>query len=112
MAYATQCFCGGCLCLFAAGTENLVDLRQTCFPVLATLPNGAKLCLHHIVQELLDLHVTQSATLIVGLQFVQTAVLRQELLKILRLAESVQIDKDRIALHLAGVFYPQMVGGR
>jgi hypothetical protein len=46
----------------------------------------------------------------VGLDLIQILVLRPELSKVLRAAEGVQIDEHRVALHLAGVLDPQVVG--
>ena len=43
------------------------------------------------------------------LQLVEVLVLGQELGKVLRAAERIQIDEDGVALHLAGVLHPQVV---
>ena len=43
------------------------------------------------------------------LQLVEVLVLRQELGKVLRAAECIQIDEDGVALHLAGVLHAQVV---
>ena len=43
------------------------------------------------------------------LQLVEVLVLGQELGKVLRAAECIQIDEDGVALHLAGVLHAQMV---
>ena len=45
-----------------------------------------------------------------GLELIEVLVLRQELGEVLGAAESVQIDEHGVALHLAGVLHPQVVG--
>ena len=44
-------------------------------------------------RQLLDLHVAQTAALIVGLELIEVLVLRQELGEVLRAAESVDVYK-------------------
>ena len=100
---------GGLLGYGAAFLQNLHDLRQTLLPLLAAGADGLQLGLHDGVEELLDLHVAQTAALIVGLEFVEVLVLRQELGEVLRAAEGVQIGEDGVALHLAGVLHPDMI---
>ena len=69
----------------AAFLQNFHDLGQALLP----LPCGgcgwaASSSLHDAVQELLHLHVAQTAALIVCLQLVEVLVLGQELGKVLR----------------------------
>ncbi len=86
----------------AAFLQNFHDLGQALLPLLAAVADGLQLSLHDAVQELLHLHVAQTAALIVCLQLVEVLVLGQELGKVLRAAECIQIDEDGVALHLAG----------
>ena len=94
----------------AAFLQDLHDLGQALLPLLAAVADGLQLGLHDGVEELLDLHVAQTAALIVGLELIEVLVLRQELGEVLGAAESVQIDEHGVALHLAGVLYPQVLG--
>lgn len=93
----------------AAFLQNFHDLGQALLPLLAAVADGLQLGLHDAVQELLHLHVAQTAALIVCLQLVEVLVLGQELGKVLRAAECIQIDEDGVALHLAGVLHAQVV---
>ena len=100
---------GGLFGHSAAFLQNFHDLGQALLPLLATVADGLQLSLHDAVQELLHLHVAQTAALIVCLQLVEVLVLGQELGKVLRAAECIQIDEDGVALHLAGVLHAQVV---
>ena len=86
----------------AAFLQNFHDLGQALLPLFAAIADGLQLSLHDAVQELLHLHVAQTAALIVCLQLVEVLVLGQELGKVLRAAECIQIDEDGVALHLPG----------
>ena len=99
--------------LFGVGAALLQDLhhfRQALLPLLAAGADGLQLCLHDAVQELLHLHIAQTAALVVRLYLVEVLVFRPELGKVLRAAEGIQINEHRVALHLAGVLHPQVVG--
>ena len=76
----------------AAFLQNFHDLGQALLPLFAAVADGLQLSLHDAVQELLHLHVAQTAALIVCLQLVEVLVLGQELGKVLRAAECIQID--------------------
>ena len=75
--------------------QDLHDLGQALLPLLAAVADGLQLGLHDGVEELLDLHVAQTAALIVGLELIEVLVLRQELGEVLGAAESIQIDEHR-----------------
>lgn len=94
----------------AALFQDLHHLGQALLPLLAAGADGLQLGLHDVVQELFHLHIAQTAALVVRLYLVEVLVFRPELGKVLRAAEGVQIDEHRVALHLAGVLHPQVVG--
>ena len=68
----------------AAFLQDLHDLGQALLPLLAAVADGLQLGLHDGIQELLDLHVAQTAALIVSLELIEVLVLRQELGEVLR----------------------------
>ena len=84
---------GGLFGHSAAFLQNFHDLGQALLPLFAAIADGLQLSLHDAVQELLHLHVAQTAALIVCLQLVEVLVLGQELGKVLRAAECIQIDE-------------------
>ena len=75
---------------------------------MTTLAHGLQELIEHLVQELLALHVAQTATLIVGLQFVQVLVLRPELGKVLIRGEGVKIGEHGVTLHMTRVIQVHM----
>lgn len=94
---------------FAALLENLVDFGQATLPLRTALTHGRQQRLHDVVQELLYLHIAESAALVVRFQLVEALVVRQEFCEVLRLAECIQIGEHGIALQLAGILHADVV---
>ena len=65
--------------------------------------------MQHVVEELLNLYVTQATAFVVSLQLVQVSVVRQEFGKVLFGAESIQIGENSVAFNLTGILYAYMV---
>ena len=93
---------------FRTGFQDIVYRGDVLLVLFSSGADGLQLFLDDLVEEFLDLHVAQAASLVMGLQLVQSRVLRQIPLKMLRLAESVQVSEHRISLQMAGILDPKM----
>ena len=100
-----QCCSSGCFSFFAACTQNFVNLRDALLPIVTALTDGLQNVLQHVVEELLNLYVTQATAFVVSLQLVQVSVVRQEFGKVLFGAESIQIGENSVAFNLTGILY-------
>ena len=101
---------GGAPGAFRTFAKHLVNLFDAAFVIFAALADRVQRFVQYGDQELLDLHVAQAAPAVVRLQLVERGVIGQVLLKMFRAAEGVQVGEDGVALDLARVFYPQVVG--
>ena len=100
--------CNG-LSILTAFLEDLINTGNILFPLLSSLADGRELLLKHLDKELLNLNITQATALIMILKFIKILIIRQELLKVLRLAERIKISKYRISLNLAGILNLDMI---
>ena len=78
----------------AACTQDFINLRDALLPIVTALTDGLQHVLQHVVEELLNLYVTQTTALVVSLQLVQVSIVRQKFGKVLFSAESVQIGEN------------------
>ena len=110
MAHLREGLCRLGAGLLAPHAQQLVHLRQTARPHLAALADGTQLLLHDAVEELLHRHIAEPAALIVRLQLVETAVLRQEGREVLGLAERVEVDEHGLSFVWPGSSRRRCVG--
>ena len=66
--------------------------------------------MHNFVEELLHFHIAQTATLVVGFQFVQIRIFGQIKAEVFRTAESIQVSEYGVAFQFSGVLHTQVVG--
>ena len=81
----------------AAMAKDFVDLGNVFFPLGPALPDRRQFCLQNGIEEFLHFNIPKPTPLVVGLQFIQVAIFRQEGSKMLIPAEGVQIRKYRVA---------------
>ena len=101
-----SCFfsCNFCTCF-----QDIKYICSTLLPHFSSLTDWSKLRLHYIIQEFLNFYIAKTTSLIVSLQFIKILILWQELLKMLRPAESIQINKYRISFHASWILNPKMI---
>ena len=104
-----QCFGGGFSGCGAALFQNVVYVRQVFLPHFTAVTDRFELGLNNVIQEFLYFYVAQATALIVGFQFVQVVVIRQEFFKVFRAAECIQIDEYRVAFHFSRILYTDVV---
>ena len=90
-------FGGGFSGCGAAFFQDVVYVRQVFLPHFTAVTDRLEFGLDNVVQEFLYFYVSQATALVVGFQFVQVVVVRQEFFKVFRAAECVQIDEYRVA---------------
>ena len=69
--------------LFSTLLQDIVDLRYVLLKLSSAHTHRLQEFVQHLIQELLALHVSQSAATIVILQLVKILIVRQELLEII-----------------------------
>ena len=100
---------GGGACGGRTGFEHVVDLADALLVFGAAAADRVERLVEDGDEELLDLHVAQTASAVVGLQFVERGVVRQMAGEVLRTAEGVEVGEDRVALDPARVLHAQVV---
>ena len=103
LAYVMQSCSSSSFSFLAACTQDFINLRDALLPIVTALTDGLQHVLQHVVEELLNLYVTQTTALVVSLQLVQVSIVRQKFGKVLFSAESVQIGENSIAFNLTGI---------
>ena len=88
-----QCFGGGFSGGGAAFFQDVVYVRQVFLPHFTAVTDRLKFGLNNVIQEFLYFYIAQATALIVGFQFIQVVVVRQEFFKVFRATECVQIDQ-------------------
>lgn len=103
--------CGGSrfTSLLTTFFQHVVDGRYVLFEFLAAGTDGLQSFLHDGIQEVLHFYITQTATLVVSLQFVEIGVIRQIAFKVFGAAECVEVSKYGIAFHLTRILYTQVI---
>lgn len=91
-----------CLCPFP---EHLIHARNILLELFPALTDRFQFRLQYGIQELLYLHIPESASSVVVLQFVQAGIVRQEFREMFRPAECIQICEHRVPFDLPRVFY-------
>ena len=103
-------------CVGCYGTGGLATLskdleygRDILLPFLAALTDRSEQLFEDGIEELLYLHVAQSTTLVVCLQFVEAAIVGLVLGKVFGLAEGIEVGEHRVALDLAWILHANVV---
>ena len=104
-----QCFGGGFSGCGAAFFQDVVYVRQVFLPHFTAVTDRLKFGLNNVIQEFLYFYIAQATALIVGFQFIQVVVVRQEFFKVFRATECVQIDEYRVAFHFSGILHTDVV---
>ena len=100
IAHVMQRLCRNLARLCAAFLQDFINRRDILLQLLAALTDRLQLLLQDIVQELLDLDIAEAAALVMCLELVEICILRPVALKVLRLAERIQIGEDGVAFML------------
>ena len=82
VAYLVHGLCGCFACLLGAFLQYFVYARYVLLPLVTTLAHGLKHVVDNVVQELLTLHVAQTATAVVVFQLVEVLIFGPELGKV------------------------------
>ena len=104
-----QCFGGGFSGGGAAFFQDVVYVRQVFLPHFTAVTDRLKFGLNNVIQEFLYFYIAQATALIVGFQFIQVVVVRQEFFKVFRATECVQIDEYRVAFHFSGILHTDLL---
>ena len=88
--------------------QDTVNLGDVLFELVATLADGFQAVVQHLHQELLALHVAQSAPAVVVLHLVQVLIVGPEIGKVVVGSEGIQIGEHHVAFHVSGVFHLQV----
>ena len=83
--------------------QYVVDLGDVLLELSTTLAHGLEELVEHLIEELLALHIAQTAATVVILQLVEVLVLWPEVGEVLVAGEGVEIGEDGVALHMAGI---------
>ena len=89
--------------LFGTFPENLEHCRDILFELLSPCPDRGQCLLKHRKQELLDFHVTETASPVVVLHFLKVRIVRCVCGEMLRSGECVKIGEYCIALDFTRV---------
>ena len=104
-----KCLCSFCFSNLASLFEDIIYIIKMLFPVFTSFADWRKLCLEYFVQEFLNLDITQTAACIMSFQFIQILIFRQEFREVFRFAESIQINKYRIAINISRILNTKMI---
>ena len=101
-----SCLAGG----LGTTAEDVDDGRDILCKLGATLTDGLEGLLQDGGEELLHLHVAETAATVVVLEGVEVLVVGQVAAKVLGAAEGIEVGEDRVAFDLTRVADAQMVG--
>ena len=90
-------------CLITAFFQDIINCGNILLQFFSSEVDKILSILHNIIQELLHLHISQTASGIVCFQFVQICIIRQISLKMFLPAESIQISEYGVAFQVSGV---------
>lgn len=104
---------GLCSCLaggLGAAAQDVDDGRDVLCELGTALTDGLEGLLQNGGEELLHLHIAETAATVVVLEGVEVLVVGQVAAEVLGAAESIEVGEDRVAFDLTGVADAQMVG--
>ena len=97
---------------FSTLLQHVINIVHVLCELFTAQSDRLKLLLHYVVEELLYLHITKTAALVVLLQLVKVLIIGQITFKVLICAECVKIGKYRVTLNMTGVrnLYMERIG--
>ena len=95
---------------FRTFLKDIVNLRNILLVGMTAGADRLQAVVQHVNQELLALHVAKTATTVVVFKLFKARVVRKVFCKVLRLAESIKISENTVALNFTRILYLKMTG--